>query len=928
MKLAWKLSIPQMCIVVSIGLMSFFVIRASVNSLREQYVKDVVESRFQHFIRGIEANEQEAVKLTSLIARHPSVMKAYEIALSGDTDDAYSPQAQSARELLRKELAFTLDSYKEQVGNKLQLHFHLPNTRSLVRLWRDKNTWINGEPLDASDDLIEYRSTVSEVIKTGKAVKGIELGSGGLAIRGVIPIKAPDGRLLGSAEVLQDFQSVLDTVTGDGKVEFILYVNKERVFIDMDKKNPTAIAMDMRDPVKNPHKGDFVLAKKTKDGASDSLITPELLTKGKYGEVIEYHGSIALATLSINDYQGTQLGVLVCAISTEVVTQIENRALITLGLMLMVMVIGPSVSLLLSLRVLVTSPLNRIKTKIKDIAEDRANLSEHILSRQRDEIGALVKWFNMLTTKVNTMMGRIAAESARFEAMVHWYVSILDAIPLPISVQDEDAKWTFVNAAVEKWVGKPRKDLLGLPCSTWGISICNTDKCSIACAKQGITQTRFRQGEASYKIDVVTFKDLNGESAGYIGVMQELTQLEQMAREQAEAVSANRAKSTFLTQMSHEIRTPMNAILGVAEIQLQHADLSPETRKAFDRIYAAGYTLLGIINDILDLSKIEAGKLELVPTPYEIMSFISDTVQLNLMRVANKPVEFKLQLDENLPLNLVGDELRIKQILNNILSNAFKYTEAGEVRLSVAVEYYESGDREVTLVYRVSDTGLGMTEEQVEKLFEEYSRFYTKTSRPVEGTGLGMSITRHLVHMMGGEIFVKSEPGRGTTFAVRLPQGNLGTGRLGREFAESLECFGGGEPYFKKKQIVREPIPHGSVLIVDDSETNLYVGKGLMAPYGLKIDTALSGFEAINKIKQGKKYDIIFMDHMMPDMDGIEAARIIRDQGYSNLIVALTANAVLGQAEIFLQNGFDGYITKPIDTNQLDAVLSKLVRGK
>jgi len=723
--------------------------------------------------------------------------------------------------------------------------------------------------------------------------------------------------------------------------------------------------------------------------------------------------------------------------------------------MLMLMVIAPSLSLLLGLRVLVINPLNRIKAKIRDIAEDRADLSEQIPSRQKDEIGALAKWFNVLTAKVSTMldqmreadertqimldatpvtavlldrdfnrldcnqeamklfnvsskqeylerffdlsteyqpcgqpsvekakkllgmafkegylrsewmhqslrgelipsevtlvrvrykddyivvgyahdlrerkaaMDQLAAESARFEAMAHWYGSILDAIPFPISVQDSDAKWTFVNAAIEKLLGKSRKNILGQYCSSWGVSICNTEKCAIACAKRGEVQTRFCHDGASYQVDVAALKDLHGETAGYIEIIQDVTQMERMAEE---AVAANRAKSAFLATMSHEIRTPINAILGIAEIQLQNKTPLSNKRESFERIFTAGYTLLGIINDILDLSKIEAGKLELMPAPYEIGSLISDTLHLNLVRIGSKQIDFTLQLDENIPLDLFGDELRIKQILNNLLSNAFKYTEKGEVRLSVGAEYRDGeAESDVILVCRVSDTGSGMTEDQVETLFDEYSRFNMEANRLIEGTGLGMNITQHLIKMMNGVIYVESKPGVGSTFTVRLPQGNLGSGMLTKELAENLRRFSGGSSRLMMTQVLHKPMPYGSVLIVDDVETNLYVSKGLMMPYGLKIDTAMSGFEAIERIKQGKEYDVIFMDHMMPKMDGIETTKIIRSLGYSSPIVAFTANAVLGQAEVFLDNGFDDYISKPIDTRQLDVMLNRLVRSK
>jgi signal transduction histidine kinase/CheY-like chemotaxis protein len=392
-------------------------------------------------------------------------------------------------------------------------------------------------------------------------------------------------------------------------------------------------------------------------------------------------------------------------------------------------------------------------------------------------------------------------------------------------------------------------------------------------------------------------------------------------------------KSNFLATMSHEIRTPLNAILGITEIQLQNNTLSTDIRIALAKIYNSGDLLLCIINDILDLSKIEAGKLELTPEKYETASLINDIVQLNIVRYESSPVEFKLKVDENIPSTLVGDELRIKQILNNLLSNAFKYTDRGEVTMTVNAECIGRGGAVlVTLVFQVSDTGRGMTAEQVRKLFDEYTRFNLEANRSTEGTGLGMTITRNLVELMQGKIAVKSVVGEGTTVTVRLPQKTDGigiSGMIGKELAENLQQFKLSNIIQEKKaQIKYEPMPYGHVLIVDDVETNLFVAKGLMTPYGLKIDTAMSGFEAIDKIKDGNAYDIIFMDHMMPKMDGIEATKQIRGMGYNHPIVALTANALAGQAEVFLKSGFDGFISKPIDIRQLNISLIKLIHDK
>ncbi|MCL1844827.1 MAG: ATP-binding protein [Defluviitaleaceae bacterium] len=392
---------------------------------------------------------------------------------------------------------------------------------------------------------------------------------------------------------------------------------------------------------------------------------------------------------------------------------------------------------------------------------------------------------------------------------------------------------------------------------------------------------------------------------------------------------ANKAKTNFLARMSHEIRTPMNSVLGITEIELQKDTLSAETEDSFMRIYNSSNMLLGLINDILDLSKVEAGKMEIIPALYETASMIIDTVQLNLMYIGSKQVEFKLEIDENLPAYVVGDELRVKQILNNILSNAFKYTLEGEVKLSFnAVPTDE--ENSVIVEIKVSDTGQGMTKKQVENLqSSEFIRFNLESNRHVEGTGLGLNIAYQLARMMGGEISVESTPGVGSTFLLRLPQGVNDTGVIGAEAAMALQNLEDTQTSIRKlSKLEREPMPYGRVLVVDDVESNLFVAKGFLIPYKLAVDTVDSGILAVEKIRDGEVYDIIFMDHMMPDMDGVETTKLIREMGYNHPIIALTANAFCDMADMFKSCGFTDFASKPIDMNQMDRHLMKHIRDK
>jgi len=387
------------------------------------------------------------------------------------------------------------------------------------------------------------------------------------------------------------------------------------------------------------------------------------------------------------------------------------------------------------------------------------------------------------------------------------------------------------------------------------------------------------------------------------------------------------AKSKFLARMSHEIRTPITAVLGISEIQMHNPALPLELEEAFAKIHSSSSALLGIVNDILDLSKIEAGKFDVVSDKYEVASLLSDVFQLNMLFLGSKKLGFVVDVDENIPGCLIGDDLRIKQVLNNVLSNAFKYTDAGSVYFAVCGRD-EKADC-VSLVFVIRDTGQGMNPEQLDALFNEYSRFNERENRFVSGTGLGMSIASNLLKLMGGSIDVQSEVGKGTTVTIVLPQEIGSDEPLGLETVKNLQEFKfKAHPAAKRLSFKPDPMPYGRVLVVDDVDANIYVAKGLMGPYELQIDTCDSGFAAVEKIRSGEVYDIIFMDYMMPNMNGMEATALIRGLGYMHPIVVLTANAIVGQAEEFLRNGFDGFLSKPIVVAHLNGVLHKFVKDR
>ena len=404
-------------------------------------------------------------------------------------------------------------------------------------------------------------------------------------------------------------------------------------------------------------------------------------------------------------------------------------------------------------------------------------------------------------------------------------------------------------------------------------------------------------------------------------------------RKARQSEQANKAKSQFLAIMSHEIRTPLNAVIGLSEIELQ-SNLPDKSRNNLQQIYYSGSSLLGIINDILDISKIEAGGYELIPVDYETVTTIGNTVNLNRVRIGSKPINFILEIEDNFPRKLNGDELRVKQILNNLLSNAIKYTNEGSVTLSIGWENRSSKEKKEALIrFTIKDTGRGISKENLPKLFSGYSQFDVKANRKIEGTGLGLEITKKLVEMMGGEIKVHSEYNKGSTFTVTIIQEIVEILGIGNDAGEKLRQLKHTENGLIK-EIDYSFMPYGRVLVVDDMPVNLLVAKGLLEPYGLQVDTADSGHEAIEKIFDNEKYDLILMDHMMPGMDGIEALIIIRDwekkQGIAEVcpIIALTANALVGNAEMFHSKGFNGFIAKPIDVIELDKILTRWIRDK
>lgn len=394
-----------------------------------------------------------------------------------------------------------------------------------------------------------------------------------------------------------------------------------------------------------------------------------------------------------------------------------------------------------------------------------------------------------------------------------------------------------------------------------------------------------------------------------------LDALRKEKRSQQEAEAANMAKSSFLANMSHEIRTPINAILGMNEMILRE-EKDPAIRGYAGNIQASGNSLLSIVSDVLDISKIESGKLEIIPVDYEVNSLISDCCNMAAGRAKAKELELLVECADNVPMKLCGDETHIRQIIMNLLTNAVKYTEKGTVKLIVSGRFTDGG---FVLKVDVSDTGIGIAEENLPQLFTQFQRFDLQRNRNIEGTGLGLSIVKRLCDLMSGTITARSVLGSGSTFTVELPQKVVDSTPCG---GVNLNYSAGAEHEYHHSF----EAPEARILAVDDLPVNLLVIANLLKETRIKIDTAGSGSECLDKCSQ-QKYDLILMDHMMPEMDGVQTfEKLHGDKSSPNFetpVIMLTANALAGMREQYMDVGFADYVSKPVRGAKLEEAIRR-----
>jgi len=529
-------------------------------------------------------------------------------------------------------------------------------------------------------------------------------------------------------------------------------------------------------------------------------------------------------------------------------------------------------------------------------------------------------------TERKEMERKLALQTSLFKTM-------LSSLPDAVFCKDLNFKYTLCNnymadvfgKKVEDIIGKNDADALGLHPETAALAV-ETDM-KIMNERKRVSYEEWihcADGVTRLFETVKTPLILDGEITGIMAIGRDITRRKEM---EEEAKAASLAKTSFLANMSHEIRTPLNVVIGLTELILEE-EMNEHLRTNLIKISNAGTTLLSIVNDILDFSKIESGKLTLAPVEYYTASLLNDIITLVITRLGEKPITFRLNIKDDLPNKLNGDDLRVKQIFTNLLTNAIKYTREGSIELSV------NCSREGSTVWMdvaVSDTGIGIPKDDIKSLFLDYYQVAANANRNIEGTGLGLPITKRLVEMMDGQIRVESEEGKGSTFYFRIKQGFVNDMALGADVSEKLRtfCYSDDKRTVSRK-LVRVNLSYARVLVVDDMQTNLDVASGILRKYQMQVDVLNNGQAAINRIREGKPvYNAIFMDHMMPGMDGIETVDNIRAIGTEYAakipIIALTANAIQGTDKMFFAHDFQAFITKPIDIMEMDSVLRKWV---
>lgn len=552
----------------------------------------------------------------------------------------------------------------------------------------------------------------------------------------------------------------------------------------------------------------------------------------------------------------------------------------------------------------------------KELKELRKQVKK--LSRENRQLEHELELIRTINEQVSRTQGFIQRESHKQNI---YNDQLLRTSPYLLVMTNEELDTVMASDAFCRLAGQSREDIehgLHLGAALQGVmpeaDVASFIQLCQRCLDERkdrsfLLNTVMGQEERTLRVEISNYMDSSEAVMGLNILFVDMTEIVE-AKERAE--NADKAKSNFLANMSHEIRTPMNAIYGMAEFILRDST-DAEAKENASMIKSAAKSLITIINDILDFSKIESGRMELIEDSYSLASLIKDVSGMINIRLQNKDVALKQAVSPALPDMLYGDEVRVKQVLINLLNNSVKFTKKGCITILMR---HERVDADTCRIFvSIADTGIGIREEDLKKIFETFTRVDTKRNRSVEGTGLGLAISRRLVEMMGGELTVKSTYGKGSVFSFSIlskVENWTSIGYLKSEAGDTrARVF---EAEFSA--------PEAKILVVDDNEMNLKVAQGILRPYQIKADCVDSGGKSI--IAAAKEdYDIIFMDHMMPGIDGVEAMQKIRSikNREHSIIFALTANALSGGEEYYRRIGFSGFLAKPIEPKEMDSVL-------
>ncbi|EGJ51593.1 methyl-accepting chemotaxis protein [Desulfocurvibacter africanus] len=687
MSLRYKISIPLIVAVIVLGTISYFVTNSSLVELKDSTLAIMVDNKAHEVEQGIEQASLEALGLASLFSKLPEVAEAYEVAFSGNINDEKSPQSQQAREMLRRVLAPTLAGYKAAMGSDLKLHFHLPNGRSLLRAWWKQNVQRKGQWLDISDDISGFRQTVLDVNRSGQNLKGIELGRGGFEVRGVLPVFNAQGRQLGSVEILFPFNPIMERASKGKGQSLVVYMNAEGL----------EIATGLSDESKNPRVGSkYVLLSGSSTGEVEKLVNMDLLDRARQGLSTIEHGSTMLAGFPIKDYQGKQTGVVIYAMDTaRQVGIIRNIQLIFVGVMAALLIVPTLIGGLFVSRFVVT-PTRGMISKIKDIAEDRANLKDRLDDSQRDEIGELATWFNRLMGKIDTIL-----------CDVQGYVNMVNAVPDPIFSVDDNFRILQANTATQTFLGKAEKELKGNCCHEFfKTSVCKTDKCPIAMAKklQGAFKSDIIDLSRDGKVMFIQpagdiLRDCDGNRVGYVEVARNVTELVLKEREIHNNLGLIKKVNNETRDAASQIAAASDQIMtrleDVNEGASKQRDRATETATAMEQMNA---TVLEVARNASEASK---------------QADATRTKALEGAEVVSKAVEAISQVrDRSMGMKATLGELggqaesigRIMSVINDIAD------QTNLLALNAAIEAARAGD---------AGRGFAVVADEVRKLAEK-----------------------------------------------------------------------------------------------------------------------------------------------------------------------------------------------------------------